>query len=135
MPSTQLPRLAVICAAVLALSGCATIPPRAASAPRTVTVGIAAFNDFHGNLEAPKQSAMLPDGKGGTLSVPAGGAAWLASAVKQVRGQYPHHLTISAGDLMGSSPLASALFLDEPAVEVMNRIGLDFNAVGNHEFD
>ena len=135
MPSTQFPRLTVICAAVLALSGCATIPPRAASAPRTVTVGIAAFNDFHGNLEAPKQSAMLPDGKGGTLSVPAGGAAWLASAVKQVRGQYPHHLTISAGDLMGSSPLASALFLDEPAVEVMNRIGLDFNAVGNHEFD
>lgn len=130
-------------AALLALSACAATAPgarpaaavAAGPAPRTVTVGIAAFNDFHGNLEPPKQAAMLPDGQGGTLSVPAGGAAYLASAVKAVRGQYPNHLTISAGDLMGSSPLASALFLDEPAVEVMNRIGLDFNAVGNHEFD
>lgn len=126
-----------VVAAVLALAACASAPhpARTAAAPATVTVGIAAFNDFHGNLEPPRQAAMLPDGQGGTLSVPAGGAAYLASAVKAVRGQYPNHLTISAGDLMGSSPLASALFLDEPAVEVMNRIGLDFNAVGNHEFD
>ncbi|MFM6832018.1 MAG: bifunctional metallophosphatase/5'-nucleotidase, partial [Novosphingobium sp.] len=28
-----------------------------------------------------------------------------------------------------------ALFLDEPTVGAMNRIGLDFNALGNHEFD
>ena len=27
------------------------------------------------------------------------------------------------------------LFLDEPTVEVMNHIAIDFNAVGNHEFD
>lgn len=27
------------------------------------------------------------------------------------------------------------LFLDEPAVEALNRIGLDFTSVGNHEFD
>jgi 5'-nucleotidase len=132
-------RLPVIVAAVLALASCTSTPrPNGASAPVTIapiTIGIAAINDFHGNLEPPKQSAMLPDGKGGTLSVPAGGAAYLATAVQQVRAQYPNHLTIAAGDLMGSSPLASALFLDEPAVEIMNRIGLDFNAVGNHEFD
>jgi 5'-nucleotidase len=107
----------------------------AAARTRTVTVGIAAINDFHGNLEPPKQSALLPDGKGDVIPVPVGGAAWLASAIKAVRGKYPNHLTLSAGDLMGSSPLASGLFLDEPAVEVMNRIGLDFSAVGNHEFD
>lgn len=120
--------------ALLLIGGCAAPQGRTAAAG-PVTVGIAAINDFHGNLEPPKQSVVIPDGKGGVLSVPAGGAAWLASAVRQVRGQYAHHLTIAAGDLMGSSPLASALFLDEPAVEVMNRLGLDFNAVGNHEFD
>jgi 5'-nucleotidase len=122
----------------LALAACTATPPpasTAAPAPRTVTVGIAAFNDFHGNLEPPKQSALISDGKGGVTWVPAGGAAYLATAIEQVRGQYANHLTISAGDLMGSSPLASALFLDEPAVELMNRVGLDFNAVGNHEFD
>ncbi len=139
-------------AAVLALAACtapgarlASTPPAPAAgasravAPATatgpVTIGIAAINDFHGNLEPPRQAAMLPDGKGGTASVPAGGAAYLATAIREVRGRYANHLTIAAGDLMGSSPLASALFLDEPAVEVMNRIGLDFNAVGNHEFD
>lgn len=130
------PLALVACAAAQSTPPFATPPIAIAPpAPHTVTVGIAAFNDFHGNLEPPKQSALIPDGTGGTLSVPAGGAAWLASAIAQVRGKYPNHLTISAGDLMGSSPLASGLFLDEPAVEVMNRIGIDFNAVGNHEFD
>ena len=30
---------------------------------------------------------------------------------------------------------AESIFLDEPAIGAMNRLGLDFNAVGNHEFD
>jgi 5'-nucleotidase len=42
---------------------------------------------------------------------------------------------VSAGDLIGASPLLSALFHDEPTIEAMNLLGLDFNAVGNHEFD
>ncbi len=42
---------------------------------------------------------------------------------------------ISAGDLIGASPLLSALFHDEPTIESMNKLGLDINAVGNHEFD
>ena len=42
---------------------------------------------------------------------------------------------MSAGDLIGASPLLSALFHDEPTIEAMNQIGLDLNAVGNHEFD
>ena len=42
---------------------------------------------------------------------------------------------VSAGDLIGASPLLSALFHDEPTIEAMNQIGLDLNAVGNHEFD
>ncbi len=116
----------------LALAGCATIPPGPAS---PVTVGIAAINDFHGALEPPRQTVIAPDGKGGTGAVPAGGAAWLASALDAIRAKYPLHLTVAAGDLISASPLASSLYLDEPAVGVMNRIGLDFSAVGNHEFD
>jgi 5'-nucleotidase len=42
---------------------------------------------------------------------------------------------VSSGDLVGASPLVSGLFHDEPTIEVMNAIGLDFNTVGNHEFD
>ena len=34
-----------------------------------------------------------------------------------------------------TSPLISGLFHDEPTIEAMNLMGLDFNGVGNHEFD
>ena len=38
---------------------------------------------------------------------------------------------VSAGDLIGASPLISALFHDEPTIEAMNLMGLDLNGVGN----
>ena len=128
--------------ATLSLSACATTSGPSAGpvtvGPDTigpVTIGIAAINDFHGNLEPPKQSAFIKNASGELIAVPAGGAAYLASAIDSVRAKYPRHLTIAAGDVMGSAPLVSSLFIDEPAVDVLNRMGLDFSAVGNHEFD
>lgn len=123
VPSFALPFLLAACAAPMAGGG----------AP--VEIGIVAINDFHGSLAPPRQSVLAPDGKGGTVQVPAGGAAWLASAVDTVRGRYVHSLTVSAGDMISASQLASSLYLDEPSIAVMNRIGVEFNAVGNHEFD
>lgn len=114
------------------LVACATTAPLP-SGP--VTVGIAAINDFHGNLEPPRQSALVRDTKGVVVSLPAGGAAYLASAIDSVRQHYRNHLTVAAGDLIGGSPITSALFVDEPAIGVMNLVGLDFAAIGNHEFD
>lgn len=116
------------------IAACAT--PQGAGQPApTVKVGLLAINDFHGALEMPRQSVFVPDDKGEAMPVPAGGAAYLASAIDSLRAQHPNHLVVSAGDLIGASQLASSLFLDEPTIEVMNRIGLDFNATGNHEFD
>lgn len=117
-----------------ALSGCAG-PGAGSGDTRPVTVGIIAINDFHGALEPPKLSVAAPDRNDGTVQVPAGGAAWLASAIDMVRAKYPNHVTVSAGDLISASQVASSIFADEPTIGVMNRIGLDFNAVGNHEFD
>jgi 5'-nucleotidase len=37
--------------------------------------------------------------------------------------------------MIGANPLLSALFHDEPTIEAFNMMGLDYNAVGNHEFD
>jgi 5'-nucleotidase len=116
------------------LTACAA-PMASTGAPQTVTIGIAAINDFHGNLESPKQTVLVQDPAGKVVALPAGGAAYLASAVDSVRANYPHHLTVAAGDLIGGSPITSALFVDEPAIGALNRIGLDFAAVGNHEFD
>jgi 5'-nucleotidase len=114
------------------LAACATTQ----TAPRApVVVGIAAINDFHGNLEPPRQSALVQDKAGNVVSLPAGGAAYLASAIDTVRTKYPNNLTVAAGDLIGGTPITSSLFVDEPAIGALNRMGLDFAAVGNHEFD
>jgi len=121
----SLPALLAACAAPIA--------SRDARAP--VTVGILAINDFHGALEPPRTAVPAPDGKGGIVPVPAGGAAWLASAVDSIRSKYANSITVGAGDLISASQLASSLYLDEPAIGVLNRIGLDLSAVGNHEFD
>lgn len=126
VPVSLLPLLA-------ACAGSGGVRSAAPAAP--VTVGIVAINDFHGAIEPPKTAVLVADPKGGTRPVPAGGGAFLASAVDSLRAQYPNHVTVAAGDLTGASQIASSLFLDEPAIGVLNRIGLDFNAVGNHEFD
>lgn len=125
--------------AALLVSACAA--PQALhqeAAPATqapIEIGVIAINDFHGALEPPKQTVDAPDGKGNEISVPAGGAAWLASAVDALKAEHPENVVVAAGDLTSASQLASSLYLDEPSVGVMNRIGLEFNAVGNHEFD
>ncbi|MDO9475766.1 MAG: bifunctional metallophosphatase/5'-nucleotidase [Pseudohongiella sp.] len=88
-------------------------------------VKIIAFNDFHGNLFSA----------GNVADVPVGGVDVFAAYVDKLRAQNPYNVVVSAGDLIGASPLVSALFHDEPTIEVMNRLRLEFNAVGNHEFD
>lgn len=98
----------------------------------TVMLRVLAINDLHGHLQTPPGSMVtLPDGSSTGL----GGVAWLATSLTTLRASAPHSLFVSAGDLIGGSPLLSGLFHDEPTIEVMNALGLDYNAVGNHEFD
>lgn len=107
----------------------------AANSAGAVEVKIIAFNDLHGHLEAPRLSLLLPATDKTGHYVPAGGAAYLGSAIKSLKQANPYHAVVSAGDMIGASPLVSALFLDEPTIEAVNAFGIDFNAVGNHEFD
>ena len=98
------------------------------------TVKVLGFNDYHGNLEAFGtfgESAAVPAAD----RPPVGGADFLAAHVAQLKAQNPNNVVVGAGDLIGATPLISSLFLDEPAVETLNRIGLEFSSVGNHEFD
>ena len=122
----------------------------AAPAP-LVHVQILAINDFHGHLLPPAGTNGLvlapasdpiaslpgakPIGDAGAVLVPAGGSAYLAAHIAELRAQNPNTFVVSAGDLTGASPLLSNVFKDEPAVLVMNRLGLDLEAVGNHDFD
>ena len=91
---------------------------------REVNLQILAINDFHGNIATTSGSF------GGT-----GRADYLATNIQAAEAGVDNSIFVSAGDLIGASPLISALFHDEPTIEAMNLIGLDINAVGHHEFD
>ena len=91
---------------------------------------IIALNDLHGNLESPGKFAANPD----SPEVPAGGVDYLAGYIAHLKSENPDNVVVSAGDLTGASPLASSLFHDEGTIEAANRMGLEINAVGNHEF-
>jgi len=128
--------LALLSAAWLA--GCASGPmPAAAPATEPVTVRVIAFNDLHGNLESAGLSLPWPDpaNRERALRLSAGGAAHLAGLVQSLRAGARHHITVSSVDLIGGTPLISALFLHESTIDAMNLLGLDIAAPGNHEFD
>jgi 5'-nucleotidase len=106
-----------------------TPPPKP---PKTTEVQILGLNDFHGAIEPPTGSA----GRLGPSGTPEfGGSEYLATHVRNLRATNPNTLFVSAGDLIGATPLTSALFHDEPTIEAFNLMGLDYNGVGNHEFD
>ena len=64
-----------------------------------------------------------------------GERAYLATQIKALKATNPNTVIVSAGDCIGASPLVSALFHDEPTIEALSEIGLDYSAAGNHEFD
>ena len=104
-----------------------------------VPVRLLSFNDYHGNLEAPGSTIRAPlpteADPAAAVNLPAGGVEYLSTLVKQLKGEVARTTVVAAGDLIGASPLISALFHDEPAIETLNELGLEFSSVGNHEFD
>lgn len=111
---------------------------------KPVDIQILSLNDFHGQLETV-DPLLSSGGRIGNLTsgactppacVAAGGVEYLASHVRNLRAENKRNTVfVSAGDLIGATPLLSALFHDEPTIEAFNKIGLDYNGVGNHEFD
>jgi 5'-nucleotidase len=93
-----------------------------------VVIQLLAINDLHGHLDPPAGT------NGRVGSVPAGGAAYLATHLSRLAAGVPT-LVVAAGDLVGASPLVSGMFHDEPAIEALNAMDLSVTSVGNHEFD
>ncbi len=130
----RLKRRMVIVVAVVAMLGALAVAPvsatkgdnngRGAGNSNEVHLQILAINDFHGNI------ATTSGAFGGV-----GRADFLAANMRAAEAEADNSIIVSAGDLIGASPLISALFHDEPTIEAMNLIGLDINGVGNHEFD
>jgi len=137
MPTLLKFTLAATATAVLAGCASAPAPSSAPVAQGPVSVKLIAINDFHGNLKPPLGGIRVPDPDrpGQTKTIPAGGAEHLHTAIAQAKAKNPNHAVVAAGDLIGGTPLLSALFRDEPAIESLSLMGLQIAAVGNHEFD
>ncbi|HLL69862.1 MAG TPA: bifunctional UDP-sugar hydrolase/5'-nucleotidase [Pyrinomonadaceae bacterium] len=63
-----------------------------------------------------------------------GGLARLATLRKKVLAESPHTLYLLAGDTLGPS-VASNIFKGRQMIAAWNATGLDYAALGNHEFD
>ena len=129
-------RRIVAALAALTLGACAArvAPPPTPIASAPVEIQILAFNDLHGNLQTP-DPVEVADPDGTKHKIVTGGVAHLAAALSGLRAGHANTVTVSAGDTIGASPLISANYLDEPTIAAMNLLGLEFNSVGNHEFD
>lgn len=114
MRSTPRRLLAVATATLLSAPLLAAVPAQAAD---PVTLNLIGINDFHGRIDA--------------------NTVKFAGTVEQIRqaGGADNSLLISAGDNVSASLFASATQGDIPTIDVLNAIGLDASAAGNHEFD
>ncbi|WP_248926055.1 choice-of-anchor I family protein [Paenibacillus hamazuiensis] len=104
-----------------------------------IKVQLLAMNDLHGNIDSKfneKDSGINEDLDGDAKKdKDLGGMQYMATYIHAKKAENPNTLVLHSGDMIGASPPLSALFHDEPTIEVLNEIGFDVGAVGNHEFD
>ncbi|MFI8273852.1 bifunctional metallophosphatase/5'-nucleotidase [Streptomyces sp. NPDC085929] len=106
----------------------------AASAVEYVDVQLLNITDLHGYLQAAPGSNATISGNGGrTYAV--GGVAYMAAHLARLRSGRLNSLFFTPGDSFSGWEFDAAAFADEPTVEALNRMGLDFATAGNHEFD
>jgi 5'-nucleotidase len=116
------------------LSAC--VPSASQTAPSgPLTVKVLGFNDFHGNLLPNLLRYPDPNNPSNSIAVQAGGIEYVSTVIKGIKANHPNTVVVGAGDLVSASPLISNLLLDEPTVDALSKIGLEFSSVGNHEFD
>jgi 2',3'-cyclic-nucleotide 2'-phosphodiesterase (5'-nucleotidase family) len=128
---------------LLAAGACQRTPPAPAPAPRTVAgppattpasavvpaqLRIVGTNDFHGALDPrPDESNRMR-----------GGAAWMATAIRQAEHECVqptcYSILVDGGDEFQGTAASNFVF-GRSVVEVFNFLGYAAGAVGNHEFD
>ncbi|MDM7856235.1 ExeM/NucH family extracellular endonuclease [Cellulomonas alba] len=82
----------------------------------TIPLTFLDFNDFHGRIDA--------------------NTVKFAGTIEQQRAAASGPVALlAAGDNIGASLFASAVAQDQPTIDVLDALGLQASAVGNHEFD
>ena len=98
---------------------------------KRLTLKILHINDVHSHLDA-SDIHLTFDGVETECEV--GGMARVASKIKALKEGNDNHLILHAGDAVQGT-LYYTLFKGEADADVMNAIGFDAMAIGNHEFD
>jgi 2',3'-cyclic-nucleotide 2'-phosphodiesterase (5'-nucleotidase family) len=124
--SVKKKRLFLLVCTLVVLGAGAALP-----APDSQRVTILFINDLHGHLEP----FMV---RQGGESAEVGGIARIATLVRDIRAKNEDRgartLVLVAGDILQGTPM-STVFMGEPDVLALNRMGADAMTVGNHEFD
>ncbi|WP_022850055.1 NAD nucleotidase [Limisalsivibrio acetivorans] len=115
-----------VIAATFFLSGCAGDSDSSGKSIKIVHV-----NDVHSHLDAATYDVTLDNE---TTRIELGGIEKVAQKIKELRQQSSNTLVLHAGDAVQGT-LYYTLFKGEADAEVMNEIGFDAMAIGNHEFD
>ncbi|WP_208870088.1 bifunctional metallophosphatase/5'-nucleotidase [Streptomyces monomycini] len=106
----------------------------ARSADEYVDVQLLNITDLHGYLQAAPGSTSVITGAGGRKYT-VGGVAYMAAHLERLRADRANSLFFAPGDLFSGWEFATESLADEPTIEALNRMGLDFASAGNHEFD
>jgi len=104
---------------ILCLAFCSTPLSVFAAQADIVTINILSINDLHGTLVATNSSP---------------GAAKMTAVIEQEKMKDPATLLFAGGDMFQGT-FESDELKGEPIIEVLNQIGVNASAVGNHEFD
>ncbi|MDJ0382245.1 5'-nucleotidase C-terminal domain-containing protein [Streptomyces sp. G-G2] len=106
----------------------------AASAAGYVDVQLLNITDLHGYLNGPPaRDAVITGADGAAYTV--GGVAHMATHLERLRAGWAHSFFFAPGDLFSGWEFPAFTLADEPTIEALNRLGLDFATAGNHEFD
>lgn len=106
----------------------------AATANDLVDVQLLNITDLHGYLQSAPGGNATVLGAGG-VPYTVGGVAYMAAHLERLRAGRRNSIFFAPGDLFSGWEFDASSLADEPTIEALNRMGLDFATAGNHEFD
>ncbi|MFE0187526.1 bifunctional metallophosphatase/5'-nucleotidase [Streptomyces sp. NPDC058989] len=106
----------------------------AGTADEYVDVQLLNITDLHGYLQGAPGAHSVITGAGGKQYT-VGGVAYMAAHLERLRDGRRNSLFFAPGDLFSGWEFDAAAFADEPTIEALNAMGMDFASAGNHEFD
>lgn len=98
-----------------------------------VPVQLLSVTDLHGYFG--DYTTTVPGSRTGDPAEKVGGGAYLTTHVRQLQEGEQNSILFSAGDDFSGWPDNTEFFWNEPTIEYLNYLGLEFSTVGNHELD